>query len=249
MKVVCVFARGSCHISCLYLLPCLFLLFCLLPHFHVCSRKTSGTDKNLDGTLLHPLTHSLSQYLSKCSSYPFLPPLHPSPKPLPGKTIHPIQCNHQKRRNKNLTNPLLFSLSFKIGGDNNLRVIVSKYDTANLRCYGKMEKPDAQDSCQGILDAMEAGDQTLIFGPREYEATEEINVGLPKVLISGMCVGFLICLFFLFPFFLFSCPVFCPRLSSFPFPPVRPSILSVEETKTTPHNIDRELVSLKRVSE
>ncbi|KAF6217736.1 hypothetical protein HO133_006563 [Letharia lupina] len=69
-----------------------------------------------------------------------------------------------------------------IGGDDNLRIVVSKYDPAHVRCYGKMRRPQVQVSCQGILDSMRTSNENVYFGPRGDPLT---NVGLPFSLFSG----------------------------------------------------------------
>lgn len=80
-----------------------------------------------------------------------------------------------------------------IGGDNNLRVTLSKYDPGHLRCYSKMREPDARASCQEVLDSMPAGDGDVRFGPR---SDGSVGVVLPYLLVSSECWFF----FFFFSF-------------------------------------------------
>lgn len=68
-----------------------------------------------------------------------------------------------------------------IGGDNNLRVYVSKYDPSTIRCYGKMHRPDAQVSCQQLLNTMSTSELNTYFGPGSDPLA---NVRVPVLLLS-----------------------------------------------------------------
>ncbi|KAL9130272.1 MAG: hypothetical protein Q9175_007066 [Cornicularia normoerica] len=69
-----------------------------------------------------------------------------------------------------------------IGGDDKLRVVVSKYDPENVRCYGKMRRPNAHISCMEILTMMQTDDRNMFWGPRTDPLAEEV---LPLFLLSG----------------------------------------------------------------
>lgn len=68
------------------------------------------------------------------------------------------------------------------GGDNNLRVILSQYDPSDIRCYGRMSRPNILASCQEILDQMPAFNTPFEFGPSSDEGAD---VQLPKLLTSS----------------------------------------------------------------
>ncbi|KAL9065078.1 MAG: hypothetical protein Q9161_008462 [Pseudevernia consocians] len=68
-----------------------------------------------------------------------------------------------------------------IGGDNNLQVYVSEYDPSNVRCYGRMRRPNVQASCQQIIDRMEADETNVVFGPQSDPLA---RVRLPYLLLS-----------------------------------------------------------------
>ncbi len=82
---------------------------------------------------------------------------------------------------------LIEDLSF-LGGDNKLRVIVSAYDPVNVRCYGRMRRPDVLRSCQQILDSMLTSEQEILFGPEEMD----VDVRLPFLILSGECGLFIL---------------------------------------------------------
>ena len=68
------------------------------------------------------------------------------------------------------------------GGDNNMRVVIEKVNTENVRCYGKMLAPNLQNSCQGLLNTMPVDDTERIFGPRSDPL---VDVALPHLLLSS----------------------------------------------------------------
>lgn len=75
---------------------------------------------------------------------------------------------------------------------------MSKNDASAVRCYGKMHRPDAQLSCQQILNDMTTSELNEYFGPR---GDPLVNVGVPFLLLSGewgLRVGFWGCLFVCF---------------------------------------------------
>ena len=68
------------------------------------------------------------------------------------------------------------------GGDNNLRIVVEKYKTQNVRCYGRMPAPNVQSSCQQILNTMPVDTKEIFFGPKSDPL---VDVVLPYLLLSS----------------------------------------------------------------
>ena len=71
---------------------------------------------------------------------------------------------------------LYFDAQFYPGGDNNIAVIMGRYQP-NVRCRGNFESAG---SCKDLLADMPASTKLEVFGPRETPFVEEV-VPLEKV--------------------------------------------------------------------
>ena len=63
-----------------------------------------------------------------------------------------------------------------------MRIVVEKYNTQNVRCYGRMVAPNVESSCQELLNTMPVDTKEIFFGPRSDPL---VDVVLPYLLLSS----------------------------------------------------------------
>ena len=77
---------------------------------------------------------------------------------------------------------VFLNLQIVTGGDNNVQVVLAKYDPPNIKCDAGTTPGPPWESCVSIFTNMRAFDKLHVFG---YYEVEGIDVGLPLSLEAG----------------------------------------------------------------